>query len=199
MKVIDFEWKSFENYSSLILADIDASKAKAVLVVGIADGGLPIANHLATLIRGKNNLSVMASSIRCQRPSTKIKKNNHKTGGFIRALLRVTPRFLSNLLRVFEHYKLSFRRKTDRHREVLICSDLIGALKVSEFVLIVDDAVDSGLSLKAVIDEVIGIVPSGALVKSLVITVTQKSPEIVPDYFMMKDVLVRFPWSLDAH
>lgn len=65
-------------------------------------------------------------------------------------------------------------------------------------ILIVDDAVDSGATLLAVV-EAVRIDMPGAEVRSAVITQTTPSPVITPDYTLYNNrTLIRFPWSMDA-
>lgn len=63
--------------------------------------------------------------------------------------------------------------------------------------LVVDDAVDSGRTLRAVLESIAREHPD-LRVKSAVVTVTTPRPEAMPDYCMFNDgTLVRFPWSAD--
>ncbi len=64
--------------------------------------------------------------------------------------------------------------------------------------LIVDDAVDSGTSLAAVVTAVRKTYPS-IIIRSAVITVTGDNPLYMPDYYLYNDsILVRMPWSIDV-
>ena len=65
-------------------------------------------------------------------------------------------------------------------------------------ILIVDDAVDSGKTLKTIVDEVRKKYLT-AEIKTAVITVTTKQPIILPDYYLFYNhTLIRFPWSADS-
>ena len=63
-------------------------------------------------------------------------------------------------------------------------------------ILIIDDAVDSGKTL-FVINQYIKSLDSKIKVKNAAITITQKSPLILPNYYLYKNTLIRFPWSYD--
>ena len=64
-------------------------------------------------------------------------------------------------------------------------------------ILIVDDAVDSGYTLKNVVDK-LEKNNSSAKIYSLAVVVTDKNAVKIPDYYLYSDVLIRFPWSLDG-
>jgi hypoxanthine phosphoribosyltransferase len=65
-------------------------------------------------------------------------------------------------------------------------------------VLVVDDAVDSGLTLATVLRVLREISPSNTQFRSAVVTVTLEQPLAEPDYVLYRGVLCRFPWSFDA-
>lgn len=65
-------------------------------------------------------------------------------------------------------------------------------------ILVVDDAVDSGATLRTVIATIRSTWPD-AEIRSAVLTVTRSRPLILPDYTLYpRGTLLRFPWSLDA-
>ena len=64
--------------------------------------------------------------------------------------------------------------------------------------LVVDDAVDSGVTLATVIDLLRNTCPDRTEIRSAVITVTLEEPRAEPDYALYRGVLCRFPWSFDA-
>lgn len=198
MKVFDFEWEKFDEFSLAIFDEISGLGFKRVLVVGVAEGGLPIGEHFANRLRADAGLLVNYSVVKCQRSSTKLKKSNPKKEELLRIVFRNTPRPVLNFLRVIEHYKLSRRLKADQDREVIANTELEQFSRSSDFILVVDDAVDSGASLKTVVDFIKKTALPGSIIKTLAVTVTQKNPLITPDYYLFSGVLVRFPWSLDA-
>ena len=65
-------------------------------------------------------------------------------------------------------------------------------------VLLVDDAIDTGATLKLIKDTLAERYPL-AVIKIAVITVTSNHPLIDADYYLFHDrTLVRFPWSNDV-
>ena len=62
----------------------------------------------------------------------------------------------------------------------------------------VDDAVDSGVTLAAVLDLLRDTCRRDIRFRSAVITVTLDNPMTEPDYTLYRGVPCRFPWSFDA-
>ena len=94
-----------------------------------------------------------------------------------------------------QHYYL-MKNVQNSYREVIF-SDKIDFSHYAK-ILIVDDAVDSGYTLKAVLDKVKENVKNESKIFSLAAVVTNKEACIWPDYTLYSDVLIRFPWSLDG-
>ena len=65
-------------------------------------------------------------------------------------------------------------------------------------VLVVDDAVDSGVTLDTVFRSLRETAPPDTEVRAAVVTVTLDRPLIEPDFTLYRGVLCRFPWSFDA-
>lgn len=66
-------------------------------------------------------------------------------------------------------------------------------------VLIVDDAVDSGATLKAVVDKFKTVFPDKEI-KTAAITVTGKKVMYYPDFCVYNNgTLIRTPWSIDMN
>ena len=63
-------------------------------------------------------------------------------------------------------------------------------------ILIVDDAIDSGMTM-SVVQQAILLFDSSATVKTAVIVKTLKYQFFKPDFFLFNEVLIRFPWSKD--
>lgn len=64
--------------------------------------------------------------------------------------------------------------------------------------LVVDDAVDSGVTLATVLNVLRALCPAGTEIRSAVVTVTLDGPLIQPDFALHRGILCRFPWSFDA-
>lgn len=114
------------------------------------------------------------------------------------------PRNVVDLLRVIEHHLLSARRKRLAkaprvdHHEIGTIAELLSQTAQPHRLLVVDDAVDSGITLATVLELLSEICPAGTEVKSAVITVTLDAPRAMPDFSLYRGVLCRFPWSFDA-
>lgn len=65
-------------------------------------------------------------------------------------------------------------------------------------VMVVDDAVDSGITLAAVLRTLRACCPPATELRTAAITVTRPDPVVKPDYALYRGVLCRFPWSFDA-
>jgi hypoxanthine phosphoribosyltransferase len=65
-------------------------------------------------------------------------------------------------------------------------------------VLVVDDAVDSGVTLATVLRLLRETSPADTELRSAVVTVTLAQPLAEPDFVLYRGVLCRFPWSFDA-
>lgn len=63
-------------------------------------------------------------------------------------------------------------------------------------ILVVDDAVDSGATMQAVVGAVKKANPAAHVVTAAVV-VTTKTPVVRPDFHLYDKVLIRFPWAHD--
>ena len=94
--------------------------------------------------------------------------------------------------------ELHDRFRNPEIKKPVVDSSLITVLKEGGLnVLVVDDAVDSGATLRNVISALMDISPNN-VIKTAALTVTRKSPIVMPDYYLYHDrTLMRFPWSED--
>lgn len=135
-----------------------------------------------------------------QRPSTKRKSS------FFTKVLKSLPYPILNFLRIAEACFLNSRSGTGKHSEkhaascqVVLPEGLIRTLKISHVpdILIIDDAIDSGNTLFAIVQTLKHMNPD---VKVLIAVITQTThkPRIQPDYSLYSNrTLIRFPWSND--
>ena len=125
---------------------------------------------------------------------------------FIRWILRKIPYLVLDVLRNIEDCLLQLfpLNQTLLDEEIydiiLHCIGDINRKRVStEFpILIVDDAVDSGSTIriiKEVLIKKVGI--EKECIKILVLVKTRENSAIEPDVVKYRNVLVRFPWSKD--
>lgn len=174
------------------LQDIVEHEYAPDVIVAIAEGGIPIAELMFR--------DIPHYSVKMQRIGTPLKKRF----GSVLKCARLLPTPLKDLLRMGESFVLS-RLKSRRGAglSTLNTSELEKELKKdgtnSRFkkILIVDDAVDSGVTMHAVTESIKQLMPSSE-VRCAVITQTTSKPMISPDFTVYDNLtLVRFPWSTD--
>lgn len=149
------------------------------LIVGIPRGGSYVGQIIAREYADAEYIEIGG-----QRAGTPRK-------GRLSWLLRLLPTFVVDRLRMAEARRLA-RRK---HTVGLLPSP--SSLPAASRILVVDDAVDSGATMAAVVNFLKRALPESS-VRSAAITVTTPSPLIEPDYAIYRgDTLIRFPWSND--
>lgn len=159
------------------------------VVLGIATGGLLVADEIK-----KAGLFGEARfvSTESRRQSTEL-----KGGVGLGRLLKKLPAVINNLLRHLESLLRQLFHDANETRRVEFQGDAIEVIKAGRKILIVDDAVDSGVTLRSVIEHV-KVLNSNIQIKTAVITVTWQNPLVTPDFQVYRNLLVRFPWSADA-
>jgi hypoxanthine phosphoribosyltransferase len=164
-----------------------------VLLVGVRTGGLVVAETMAQAT------SLPVLPLTCRRPSTAIKS---RVPG-LKPLLATLPEPLLNALRRAEHRLAAGNRRAARptqidRAEAIAIGNWLRIVPDRARVLVVDDAVDSGLTLATVLRTLREVCPPDVEFRTAVITVTMKDPAVAPDYALYRGVLCRFPWSFDA-
>jgi len=181
MKVLTLGMKELQ------AAATDLEKKAAVfapdLVVGIATGGEVVAGMMF------NNVPHI--SVKSSRRSTSAKQGL----GFVWGIVRRLPVFIKDAMRVAEARWLS-HGKGNMQEPLILDADSKNAISKSKKILIIDDAIDTGMTMKRVIDAIRG-VAGGRDIAVAAITVTMEEPLVVADYKLYCGVLVRFPWSKD--
>jgi hypoxanthine phosphoribosyltransferase len=166
------------------------------LLVGVRTGGLVVAQAMADAVQ--NRIPVMP--LTCRRASTAAKSRFK----LLPAILAALPQPVVDGLRWLEHRLLSAlrRRKTApqeiEHAEAVAIGQYLTAHPDTRRVLVVDDAVDSGVTLSTVLRLLREATPDGTELRSAVVTVTLDQPLVEPDFALYRGVLCRFPWSFDA-
>jgi len=157
------------------------------LIVGVERGGVYVAAGMF--------VDTAHTSVKACRPSTAGKTRHKKT----MSLLKVMPQWALNVMRVAEAHLL--RLSPPRNVTVNITDDARQAISKARRILVVDDAIDSGTTLRGVITELSTIVNQHGNrpeIRTAVITVTTSRPAIDADYYIYKNAtLIRFPWSAD--
>ncbi len=186
MKVVTLNDRDF-NTACGVLEKLVSRDFVPDLVVGIASGGEFVASLLFE--------DVAHSSVSMHRPSTADKED----ASIIFRVLRRSPRFVSDALRIAEACVLRVTSLWRRPQPAVLTPAAREAVEKAGKVLVVDDAIDSGTTMRSVL-EAIGNVPGDREVRTAVITQTTRRPRVKPDYAMFREgVLIRFPWSKDFY
>lgn len=163
------------------------------IIIGIRTGGYVIAEIMAKALQQKPLLLAISR----QRNGTQ-KKSKVKC---LKKILSFLPYGVTDYLRIIEHKYLHSKPATQQSFSPNIdeLATLRGALRTRENykILIVDDAIDSGETMKAVLDVVRAEANPASIIKTAAITVTTDSPLVQPDYALYRHVLCRLPWSFD--
>lgn len=110
-------------------------------------------------------------------------------------IVRLLPMQVRDCLRIIEANVL-VKRSNHMLDTELIMPEIDEEVKC---VLIVDDAVDSGATLKAVVDKFKTVFPDKEI-KTAAITVTGKKVMYYPDFCVYNNgTLIRTPWSIDMN
>lgn len=196
LKVIDFNPHEFEAFLEKTFHDKDLISDKS-LVLGIEEGGKPLAKMLHRFLSQKfENIEIDIDYVKCQRPSTKLKKRNPQTETILKSILKILPKKILNYWRIQEHQRLMKKQDLDSAREVIFDENILWNMYSK--IWIVDDAVDSGTTLASVVEAVKSRVGECISIKTLVVVTTSHQAKIKPDFSLYQQVLVRFPWSLDG-
>lgn len=166
---------------------IKRDKFVPTLVIGIASGGVYVLANLD--FDNAQKLEVVQ-----RRPSTEKKQKSSLT-----FLFKYVPYWILNIARNFESWYLELRPAERDHKSMREIAKQLDSklIKSHKNILVVDDAVDSGVTLNAVTLAVDSVCSEGAQIKTAVLTVTNEDPIMKPDYFLHTEVLLRFPWSND--
>jgi hypoxanthine phosphoribosyltransferase len=194
--VLTFDRDGFESACAALMQRVAADRRPDVLI-GIRSAGLFVAEAMAKAAGG----AIPILAITCRRPSSA-----HKAKlAAARTVIGRLPRPLLDQLRLIEHKMLTRRPPAAANAPSSLDEEELAALEAwvartgdAPFPLIVDDAVDSGVTLSLVLDAVRQRLPPRALLRSAAITVTTPRPLATPDYALYRRQLCRFPWSLDA-
>lgn len=182
-KVLTLNQKEFEHITINFYLSIE-KKYSPDIIIFIKNGGLFIKKAIHGYINNKTIYFV-----KVQRPSTKI-KNNLKYKIFFKKILHKLPYFILDRLRILEHF--IFINSTKKNLRKL----RIKNFGFNKNILIFDDAVDSGITAKFIFDAIIKN-NSSSNIRLAALTQTTNQKNIKVDYLKYKNILIRFPWSLD--
>lgn len=195
MKIIDLDSeKKFSHAVACLERVIYDSEGDFDLIVGIPTGGRFVVDKMFFLTKGTS-----VCFLSKQRASTKTKAQFN-----LNLFLPYIPRVINNTLRRIESKYLEFRFLKNKHslfdsakNTVHVVSKMQDKIRISRKVLVVDDALDSGLTMLTIVNTLRKENPS-LCIKTATINVTFKEPLILPDFFLYKDTIVRYPWSNDV-
>ncbi len=173
------------------LAEAIARHGPFDITIGILNGGARVARAVTGC--GLAGTTGIYCEVTLRRPSTARKERSGAT-----SLLKRLPYPALNLMRMAE--SLVLRLRTHKAREIpALPEPLLHAFAAvtSPRVLIIDDAIDSGATMLAVVEAVRRAAP-GARITTAALTVTFPNPMIPPDVALHRNgTLLRFPWSND--
>ena len=179
-KVIDVDLKDLDQMSLALGRKITADGFKPDHILYVERAGLLIGNVLAEYFK------VGLSDITCQRMGTSAKSG-------IKGVLRWLPRWATHLLRRLELFSSMHKARSERHVTWNRALPLAG-----KKILVVDDAVDTGYSLRAIMQYLLAYGLSQKNIRIAVLTTTGKDLCITPEYSLVKNTICAFPWSYDA-
>lgn len=186
MQVATLDPTCFREACRRLAREVVDSGFRPEIIVGIRTGGEYVAREMLPSFPGAH-----LAIVELHRPSTP-----HKS--ILRPLLRRLPGRMLDLMRIVEARMLALRPRRPIPK-VEIGADIRALLPAR--VLVVDDAVDSGVTLAAIIEGLRAESGDGrgeSRVRSAVITVTTPRPAVSPDFALYRNhTLIRFPWSMD--
>lgn len=196
MKAVTFDQEALDRHAARLAEQVacDMPPGGYDAVVGIRRGGSLVCDAFCRHFPA--GALRLRADVWLQRSSTK-----RKTPA-VAAFLRRLPYGVLNLMRMAEARLLALRHRARGHheeRKVEIPAPLAGMLTsvAAPRVLLIDDAIDSGETLRAVV-AAIKDVNEASDVRVAVLTVTTSRPVADADYYIYHNhTLIRFPWSND--
>lgn len=194
MRVKTLLGEEFKNGCKRLCEEIQKDYSPDV-VIGVLTGGGHVGREISQHLVTFSNYQYV--EIKVQRKDTKKKEK-----GVYHKVLQILPYFLLNWLRMAEMlYEDVKAKKSNPKREgtIELPANVDAYLKEDRHqILLVDDAIDTGATLKLIKDWLTENYPL-ASVRIAVVTVTSNHPLIDADYCLYHDrTLVRFPWSNDV-
>lgn len=193
MNVITLDELEFKK-ACISLATKMAYTGDMIALVGIRAGGATVAKLIFDSI-SKQSENLKYYEV-CASRYTTAAKNSHG----IKSLFKYTPRIFLDWLRIIEYYFVGLRMKFPHgvERSIHLDKGIVDYLANLDAgrLFVIDDAIDSGATIKNLLDEFYLINPLLEY-KVAVLVVTQKKPLVFPDVSIYQNVLLRFPWSND--
>lgn len=184
MKVFTLNRNEFKVNCNRLFSQIEI---KPDLVIGILNGGGFVLEEFKKVNKKRD---IVYETIKIQRASTHgLKKNS-----IVQSVLKLMSYTVLDKMRIVEHKK--YIKEMVSNKTESISLEFKKAHKAIEQILILDDALDTGQTIKSVVNAISSKYPK-AEVKIGVVAWTYTNSVVKPDYYIIKGDLVRFPWSLD--
>lgn len=189
MKVVTVKHEDFLLLCKKLAEQIKASGFNPDLIIGIKTGGSYVADAIAPFFP-----IAQKADVAIRRKSTASKKQPA-----IQAMVKLLPVCILNCLRILESLITRHRRHATREGSVSLSAEADSFLTIGQrHVLIVDDAIDSGATIRKVTDSLSAKYPHCTF-RIAVITVTTPNPIAKADFYLYNNnTLIRFPWAIDA-
>jgi hypoxanthine phosphoribosyltransferase len=188
MEVITLNKKLFAEKCAELIGRLDFHPD---VIVGIISGGGYIIDEIMSEVGFD---STQFELVRLQRG------NKFKSNFIIKSILKFLPYRITNKLRIFESKKarssiveLNLTEVPWKKFDFKLNLD---SIEIVKNILILDDAIDTGRTMFIVENSLSKLFPESQI-KTAVISWTIENSIIKPDYYLYKNVLVRFPWSID--
>ena len=187
MEVITLNEEHFNKKCIELIEKIDFNPD---MVIGILQGG---GIMLDSIKASKKTEANVFGFVKLKKANTS--KKNKKL--FV-PLLKMLPYSILNKLRHIESNKIKKSiQSLDLNNLAKQDIDLsLPQLEEVKSILIIDDAIDSGKTMFVVNENIKRRFPK-AKIRIAVISWTLNESIIKPDFYLYKNILVRFPWSLD--
>lgn len=179
-QVIDVTLEKLNGYISDLVQKLEEIDYTPDHILYIERAGLFVAHKIS------GHFNCPMSGVRSGRSGGSLKSK-------IKPVLRYLPRSVTHLLRRLE-IKLNIH-EINSERNVSFQGELPS---IGKKILIVDDAVDTGNSMKAVIGILIQNGHAPGCLKTAVLTTTEAAPFLKPDVSLFHQDILAFPWSYDS-
>jgi hypoxanthine phosphoribosyltransferase len=176
-QIEDVTLVKLREYSAQLARKIQDSGYKPEHILYVERAGLFIASEIA------KNFACSISGINASRSGASYKSR-------LRIILRYLPKVMTDILRRLEEQ--SNYHDVNKERNVYIEKS---SPPLGKKLLIVDDAIDTGYSLIAVMDHLISIGYQKEQINTAVLTITKEEPEYRADFFLFAQKSFAFPWS----
>ena len=185
MNYVNLSIKELQNESLKLARQIDQS-FKPDIVIYIAKGGYLIGKIIADFF------NVPCVGIHAERKGNSVKD-------ILAPLLRLFPKWLTKLLRQIE-LKSGVHKVVKERRVFFDIIDIKAVdMKGRKNILIVDDSVDTGYSMKNVLENIKLTFRGKVYVKTAAINVWSKSFSVFRvDFYRYKDTIIETPMSKDS-